>query len=96
MRIGAAHKKKFEAWLAAHFELAGIAGPEALARHIVLLMDGALTTMHRDPAYAEAAAEAARSLVQLLNEFDARRCPDRRSGQPLKSRKRFAFLLNML
>jgi AcrR family transcriptional regulator len=66
MQIGAAHKKKFEAWLAAQFLARGIARSEALARQIVLLMEGAFSTMlvHRDPGYAEAAGEAARSLVQ--------------------------------
>lgn len=65
MRIGAAHKKKFEAWLAAQFSSSGVPGPETLARQIVLLMDGAFSTMlvHRDPSYAEAAGEAARNLI---------------------------------
>lgn len=65
VRIGQAHKKRFEAWLAARFADAGLADPPALARQVVLLMDGAFSTMllHRDPAYAEAAGDAARTLV---------------------------------
>ena len=33
MKVGAAHKKKFEAWLAEEFEAAGLKDPEASARH---------------------------------------------------------------
>ena len=67
MKIGAGHKKRFEAWLADNFLKAGITHPEGLARQIVLLMDGAFSTMlvHRDPAYAEEAGRAARALVAV-------------------------------
>jgi len=66
MKVGAAHKKKFEAWLADQFQANDIDHAENLARQIVLLMDGAFSTMlvHRDPSYSEAAAEAAESLVR--------------------------------
>ena len=65
MKVGAAHKKKFEAWLSEEFEAAGLNHPETVARHVVLLMDGAFSTVlvHRDPSYIEAAGEAARNLV---------------------------------
>ncbi|SFK84595.1 transcriptional regulator, TetR family [Pseudovibrio ascidiaceicola] len=65
--VGAKHKKKFEAWLAQRYELAGVKEPEVLARRVVLLMEGAFSTMliHRDPAYAEDAADTARCLVEL-------------------------------
>ncbi|MCP1200867.1 TetR/AcrR family transcriptional regulator [Notoacmeibacter sp. MSK16QG-6] len=67
MKVGAAHKKKFEAWIAGEFRNEGLHEPDALARHIVLLMDGAFSTMlvHRDPAYAESAGQAAKALVEL-------------------------------
>ncbi|QFT67849.1 HTH-type transcriptional regulator SrpR [Labrenzia sp. THAF35] len=72
MKVGADHKKKFEAWMAEEFEAAGVSGAPHLARHIVLLLDGAFSTIlvHRDPAYAEAAGEAARALVAsaVLNQ----------------------------
>lgn len=63
--VGAAHKKKFEAWLAGRFSGAGIGASEALARQVAVLMDGAFAAMltHRDAGYAEAAGEAARELV---------------------------------
>lgn len=66
IRIGRAHKKRFEAWLGERLADAGIADPPALARQVVLLLDGAFATMllHRDPAYAEAAGEAAATLVR--------------------------------
>lgn len=65
MKVGAAHKKKFEMWLSEVFAEESIAAPQELARHIVLLMDGAFSTVlvHRDPAYIEAAGRAAREIV---------------------------------
>jgi AcrR family transcriptional regulator len=65
IRIGAAHKKKFEAWLCETFEEAGIAAASQLARQVLLLLDGsfAVVQLHRDPSYLETAGEAAFSLV---------------------------------
>lgn len=65
MKIGAAHKRKFEIWLAEEFEAAGLANAEDLARHVVLLLDGAFSTIlvHRNADYANAAGDAARALV---------------------------------
>jgi AcrR family transcriptional regulator len=67
IKIGAAHKKKFEAWLRATFEQAGIASAALLARQILLLLDGcfAVVQLHRDPSYMETAGEAASSLVEM-------------------------------
>jgi len=65
MKIGAAHKKKFEDWLRMTFEAEGIADPLRLARQILLLLDGsfAVVLLHRDPGYMETAGEAASSLI---------------------------------
>jgi AcrR family transcriptional regulator len=65
IKIGAAHKKKFEGWLRTVFEEAGIASAARLARQILLLLDGsfAVVQLHRDPSYMETAGEAAFSLV---------------------------------
>ncbi len=65
IKIGAAHKKKFEAWLRATFEAEGIAEPLRLARQILLLLDGsfAVVLLHRDASYMETAGEAAASLT---------------------------------
>lgn len=65
--VGAKHKKTFEAWLSERYTLAGLMEPEVLARRVVLLMEGAFSTMliHRDPAYAEEAADTAKCLVEL-------------------------------
>ncbi|GFE51192.1 TetR family transcriptional regulator [Roseobacter cerasinus] len=65
MKIGADHKKRFEGWLETKFADAGIEQPHTLARQVVLLMDGAFSTMlvHREPAYAEEAGLAAHELV---------------------------------
>ena len=66
MKVGAAHKKKFEAWLCDRFSADGLAEPASLAQQVALLMEGAFSTIlvHRDPEYAETAALAARGLVQ--------------------------------
>jgi AcrR family transcriptional regulator len=66
VKIGAAHKKKFEAWLCERIAAAGLTDAPLVAREIVLLMDGAFSTMlvHRDPAYVEAAGRAAAALIQ--------------------------------
>lgn len=66
IRIGAAHKKKFEAWLRETFSASGIAEAPKLSRQILLLLDGsfAVVLLHRDPSYMETAGEAARSLIE--------------------------------
>lgn len=65
VRAGAAHKKKFEAWLSQTLAGEGIADSDLTARKLVLLLDGAATVMliHRDPAYVEVAGAVAASLV---------------------------------
>ena len=65
IRIGAAHKKKFEAWLRTTFEAERIATAPQLARQVVLLLDGAFAVvlLHRDPSYMDTAGEAAFALV---------------------------------
>ena len=66
MKVGAGHKKKFEAWLCEEFRERGTARPEQLARHIVLLLDGAFSTvlMHHDPDYFLSAGRAASQMVE--------------------------------
>jgi hypothetical protein len=66
IRIGIAHKKKFEDWLRATFEAEGTSDAQRLARQILLLLDGsfAVVLLHRDPSYLETAGEAARSLTE--------------------------------
>lgn len=73
VRVGAAHKKKFEAWLTQEIAT-GLDDPDRaapLARHIVLLMDGAFSAMltHRDPAYVDEAGHAARQLVEAARPY---------------------------
>ena len=67
IRIGAAHKKKFEDWLRLTFEAEGIGDASALARQVLLLLDGcfAVVLLHRDPSYMETAGDAAFSLVEV-------------------------------
>lgn len=66
IRIGAAHKKTFEAWMAQVFSQAGIHDAGELARHMLLLLDGsfAVVLLHRDASYMESAGKAAAMLVR--------------------------------
>lgn len=66
IRIGAAHKKTFEAWLAQVFAEAGINDAGELARQMLLLLDGsfAVVLLHRDASYMESAGKAAAMLVR--------------------------------
>jgi AcrR family transcriptional regulator len=66
MKVSARHKTNVEAWLADVLETGGVKDAAELARQIVILMDGAFSTMlvHRKTAYIEAAGRAAASLVR--------------------------------
>ncbi|WP_448954337.1 TetR/AcrR family transcriptional regulator [Labrys neptuniae] len=65
IKIGAAHKKRFEEWLRGELEREGLDSPALLARQIVVLLDGsfAVVLLHRDPDYMEAAGKAAATLI---------------------------------
>ncbi len=64
--FAARHKKRFEAWLADLLRREGVTDAPALARQLMVLLDGAMTHMliHRDPSYAHAAAKAAVALLE--------------------------------
>ncbi|RUX00888.1 MULTISPECIES: TetR/AcrR family transcriptional regulator [unclassified Mesorhizobium] len=66
VKVGARHKSNFETWLATELSGHDIEGPQALAREIVLLIDGCFSIMliHRNPDYVEAAGRAAATLVR--------------------------------
>lgn len=65
IRKAVTHKRDFECWFQARFEAEGIVSAEQLARHVVLLLDGAFAVvlLNRDPAYMESAGDAAFLLV---------------------------------
>lgn len=65
VKAGAAHKKKFEAWLAEKCHEAGVADAEATARRLAILMDGAFAAslIHRESVYITEAGEAAKILI---------------------------------
>jgi AcrR family transcriptional regulator len=73
MKIGAAHKKKFEAWLQMEFATAKLSDAALLARQIALLLDGSFATvlLHRDAAYMEAAGLAAHKLLSSAKKGNA-------------------------
>jgi AcrR family transcriptional regulator len=65
LKIGSAHKKRFEAWLEGRIAATGLSEPALRARQVMILLDGAAAQVliHRDPAYALAAGQAAAALV---------------------------------
>jgi AcrR family transcriptional regulator len=65
LKIGSAHKKRVEAWLEGRIAAKGLSEPELRARQVLILLDGAAAQVliHRDPAYALAAGQAAAALV---------------------------------
>ena len=66
VKIGARHKAAFATWLAGELESAGFDAPTALARQILLLLDGAFSAslVHRDASWFEEAGAAAGALVR--------------------------------
>ena len=64
-KIGSAHKKKFESWLAGRITGEGLDDSALRARQLMILLDGAVAQMliHRDPLYALAAGKAASALL---------------------------------
>jgi AcrR family transcriptional regulator len=66
IKAGSRHKANFEAWLAGELSARAVDEPQAVAREIVLLMDGCFSIMlvHRNPDYFEAAGRAAALLVR--------------------------------
>ena len=71
VKLGIAHKKRVEAWLAASFEAEGIHSSKVLARQVILLLDGsfAVVLLNRDASYMETAGEAAAVLVEAAMAF---------------------------
>jgi AcrR family transcriptional regulator len=75
IRVGAAHKKGFEAWIRGQIEEAGLANSGSLARQVMLLLDGsfAVALLHRDPSYIKDAGEAVFSLIRFAQGPNRRR-----------------------
>ncbi|MBI3436476.1 MAG: TetR/AcrR family transcriptional regulator [Proteobacteria bacterium] len=66
LKAGALHKKRFEEWLTSLIAADGLDDAPLRARQILVLLDGAMSVImvHRDPAYAEAAGQAAAAIVK--------------------------------
>ncbi|WP_158963708.1 TetR/AcrR family transcriptional regulator [Chachezhania sediminis] len=65
VRMAARHKKRFAEWLEQELRDGGATDPAHLARHISLLIEGAIAQMliHGDTSYALSAGDAAVTLV---------------------------------
>jgi hypothetical protein len=65
LKIGSAHKKKFESWLASRITAEGLDNSALRARQVMIVLEGAVAQMliHRDPAYVQAAGEIAAALL---------------------------------
>jgi AcrR family transcriptional regulator len=66
VKAGARHKTNFEKWLAGALSDHNVGQAKMLAREIVLLMDGAFSSMliHHNPDYVSAAGHAAATLIR--------------------------------
>jgi AcrR family transcriptional regulator len=84
LKIGSAHKKKFESWLAGRITGEGFEDAALRARQLMILLDGAVAQMliHRDPLYALAAGKAASALLtkEATQQRRPASNPNRRSG----------------
>jgi len=89
VQAGSRHKARFEVWLAEALSGLGVADAQALAREIVLLIDGVFSVMlvHRDVAYIEAAGRAAATLVKVRMAAAAPA-----AGRPARRRRRVVAL----
>ena len=72
IKAGAAHKKRFESWLSSELRRLDVPDSQAVARKIVILLDGAATVMliHRDVAYVQAAGKMAEELVTASQQAE--------------------------
>ncbi|MCY6382117.1 TetR/AcrR family transcriptional regulator [Hoeflea prorocentri] len=72
IKAASEHKKRIEVWLADEFAAASLEEPQVLARQVALLMDGAfaVTLVHHDAAYFEAAGRAAAALISGAGSGD--------------------------
>lgn len=72
IKAGAAHKKRFESWLSSELRRLDVPNSQAVARKIVILLDGAATVMiiHRDVAYVRAAGKMAEELVTASQQAE--------------------------
>lgn len=67
-KAGSFHKKQVEQWLAGQLLEAGYTNAEGGARSCVMLIEGSmiLALIHRDPAYIQAAGQAASALMEAI------------------------------
>jgi AcrR family transcriptional regulator len=66
LAVASRHKKAFEAWLAQLLRTEDVEDADAVARQLMVLLDGAIMQImiHRDPSYAAAAGLGAITLVE--------------------------------
>lgn len=69
VKAGAAHKKRFEQWLACEFSSANVKTPDDTARTVVLLLEGAfaISMFHKDPDYILQAGKSAHGIVASVS-----------------------------
>ncbi|MDX8452800.1 TetR/AcrR family transcriptional regulator [Mesorhizobium sp. VK9D] len=87
VKAGARHKTNFEKWLAGALSDHDVGEAKMLAREIVLLMDGAFSSMliHHNPDYVAAAGHAAATLVRARMANAGAQSNSRKNAQRLGS-----------
>jgi len=85
VRIARAHKTNFEKWLSDRLAAEGYRDGDALARGLMVVIDGAVTQMllHRDPRYAQAASYAACALLSYAPRTGHCKPPGRANARPM-------------
>ncbi|RTM06474.1 MAG: TetR/AcrR family transcriptional regulator [Hyphomicrobiales bacterium] len=82
VKAGARHKTNFEKWLAGALSDHNVGEAKMLAREIVLLMDGAFSSMliHHNPDYVNAAGHAAATLIRARMASEGAHSHSRKSA----------------
>ncbi|MBN9552042.1 MAG: TetR/AcrR family transcriptional regulator [Alphaproteobacteria bacterium] len=82
VKAGARHKTNFEKWLAGALSDQNVGEAKMLAREIVLLMDGAFSSMliHHNPDYVNAAGHAAATLIRARMASEGAHSHSRKSA----------------
>jgi AcrR family transcriptional regulator len=65
LKVGSAHKKKFESWLAERIAAEQLDNAGVRARQVMIVLEGAVAQMliHRDPSYVQAAGQIAANIL---------------------------------
>lgn len=87
LAVSSHHKRRFEGWLENMLRADHLAEAALIARQLIVLLDGAIahTLIHRDPAYAWAAGQAAVVLLGQAQRMPKSKDHEASRGQGVRS-----------